>query len=219
MKPRVRAILGGLVFLAVFLIAYHSCGTRAPSPVVQRGEPAEGDAGATAVLTPPDPLQGISDPLLEERSTDDFPLPPGFSMHIVVENETMETIARETYGSVREWVRIAQANPRIDPIKLRPGTRLRLPPVDYQRPGEPDDIDQLPQEPTIHVVRRNETLGHIAQKYYGRASKYTLILAANRDKIANPDSVRAGMKLVIPPDLENPPRPSDHESASGENGS
>lgn len=53
-------------------------------------------------------------------------------------------------------------------------------------------------EAKIHVVAKGETLSHIAQKYYGKASQYNKIFEANKDQIKDPDKIREGMKLRIP---------------------
>lgn len=45
-------------------------------------------------------------------------------------------------------------------------------------------------------VRRGDTLGRIAQRFYGSASRYTVIVAANH--IENPDRLAVGQELVIP---------------------
>ena len=49
-----------------------------------------------------------------------------------------------------------------------------------------------------HVVKKGETLSHIAQHYYGKASEYQKIFQANRDKLSDPDKVREGVELKIP---------------------
>lgn len=48
----------------------------------------------------------------------------------------------------------------------------------------------------VHTVGRGDTLGHIAQKYLGKASRYMEIAKAN--DLANPDLIRVGQDLVIP---------------------
>jgi LysM repeat protein len=48
-----------------------------------------------------------------------------------------------------------------------------------------------------YTVRQGDTLGIIARRFYGRLGAYTLIVAANR--IRNPDRLRVGQELVIPP--------------------
>ena len=49
-----------------------------------------------------------------------------------------------------------------------------------------------------HKVAKGETLSHIAQKYYGKASEYKKIFEANRDQLKDADKVREGMTLKIP---------------------
>ncbi|RNL88105.1 LysM peptidoglycan-binding domain-containing protein [Sinomicrobium pectinilyticum] len=49
-----------------------------------------------------------------------------------------------------------------------------------------------------HVVQQGETLGKIAKKYYGDASKYNTIFQANTDKLKNPDLIHPDQELVIP---------------------
>lgn len=53
-------------------------------------------------------------------------------------------------------------------------------------------------ERRTHTVKKGETLSHIAQHYYGRASEYKKIFDANRNQISDPDKIREGMTLVIP---------------------
>ena len=57
---------------------------------------------------------------------------------------------------------------------------------------------QTASQARTHVVAKNETLSHIAQKYYGKASEYKKIFEANRDQLKDPDKIREGMKLQIP---------------------
>jgi nucleoid-associated protein YgaU len=49
-----------------------------------------------------------------------------------------------------------------------------------------------------HTVKSGETLGKIAQKYYGKASKYQQIFAANSDILDNPDIIHPNQELIIP---------------------
>lgn len=49
-----------------------------------------------------------------------------------------------------------------------------------------------------HEVKKGETLGKIAERYYGDPSLYKKIFEANRDKIKNPDLIQIGWKLRIP---------------------
>jgi nucleoid-associated protein YgaU len=49
-----------------------------------------------------------------------------------------------------------------------------------------------------HVVVAGDTLGKIAQKYYGDASLYNQIFEANRDVLKDPNKIQVGQKLRIP---------------------
>jgi LysM repeat protein len=59
---------------------------------------------------------------------------------------------------------------------------------------------------TTYVVRKGDTLGVIAKRFYGRMGAYTLIVAANR--IRNPDHLRVGQELVIPSETPSPAAPT-----------
>lgn len=49
-----------------------------------------------------------------------------------------------------------------------------------------------------YTVRSGDTLSHIAQQFYGKASEWNAIYAANRDQLDNPDRIKPGQVLVIP---------------------
>ncbi|HWQ12831.1 MAG TPA: peroxidase family protein [Roseiflexaceae bacterium] len=56
-----------------------------------------------------------------------------------------------------------------------------------------------PPPPRVHVVQPGDTLRGIAARFLGDARRWPEIFQANRDVIANPDLIRPGMRLVIPP--------------------
>ncbi|HEY4583022.1 MAG TPA: LysM peptidoglycan-binding domain-containing protein [Lysobacter sp.] len=49
-----------------------------------------------------------------------------------------------------------------------------------------------------YTVQKGDTLSHIAQHVYGKASRWRAIYDANRDQIDDPDRIRPGQVLVIP---------------------
>ena len=51
---------------------------------------------------------------------------------------------------------------------------------------------------TVYEVKAGDTLGAIAQRFYGKASLYPKIFEANRDILNNPDLIKVGQKLKIP---------------------
>ena len=53
-------------------------------------------------------------------------------------------------------------------------------------------------EEQIHLVVAGDTLGALAQKYYGKASLYMKIFEANKDILTDPNLIKIGQKLRIP---------------------
>jgi nucleoid-associated protein YgaU len=49
-----------------------------------------------------------------------------------------------------------------------------------------------------YTVASGDTLSHIAQQFYGKASKWQAIFAANRDQLDDPDLIQPGQVLQIP---------------------
>ncbi len=49
-----------------------------------------------------------------------------------------------------------------------------------------------------YVVQKGDTLSHIAQHHYGKASRWHAIFEANRDQIDNPDLIHPGQVLKLP---------------------
>ncbi len=70
-----------------------------------------------------------------------------------------------------------------------------------QTQAAPPAAPQAPPAPaaeTIYEVKPGDTLGAIAQRFYGKASLYPKIFEANRDILSNPDLIKVGQKLKIP---------------------
>jgi len=68
-----------------------------------------------------------------------------------------------------------------------------------------DDLrapEPKPEEPEekaeIYEIVSGDTLGAIAKRYYGNASKYTKIFEANKDIISDPNKIYPGQKIRIP---------------------
>ncbi len=51
-----------------------------------------------------------------------------------------------------------------------------------------------------YTVQPGDTLSHIAQRHYGKASRWHALFAANRDQIDNPDLIHPGQVLKLPAD-------------------
>jgi nucleoid-associated protein YgaU len=49
-----------------------------------------------------------------------------------------------------------------------------------------------------YQVQPGDSLSKISKQFYGDANKYMKIFEANKDKMTDPDHVKAGIELVIP---------------------
>ena len=88
-----------------------------------------------------------------------------------------------------EFNRLVDTENTINEIQVQ-GHQAAAP---WQSPAPP-----AAEEPTLYEVKSGDTLGAIAQRFYGKASLYPKIFEANRDILTNPDLIKAGQKLKIP---------------------
>jgi nucleoid-associated protein YgaU len=72
------------------------------------------------------------------------------------------------------------------------------PTIPLEVPDVEEEAAAAAAEERIHEVVSGDTLGAIAQRYYGQASMYMKIFEANRDILDNPDLIKVGQKLRIP---------------------
>ena len=128
--------------------------------------------------------------------------------YTIKSGDSLTLIALELYGSGNHWVQIAQANPLVDPDRLKVGQVIKL-------PGAPGTTPVIPPAPiptpdrapapdvgagTQYTVKENDTLSGIAKQFYNAASKWQLIYEANRQAIGSePGRMKPGTVLRIPP--------------------
>lgn len=51
-----------------------------------------------------------------------------------------------------------------------------------------------------YTVKSGDTLSKISKQYYGSANEYMRIFYANRDQLSDPNKIKVGQELIIPPD-------------------
>lgn len=170
-------------------------------------------ASSPSALTSSTPPGTSSTPATTTTTTPPTTTPSGRT-YTIQHGDTFSSIAISLYGSERHWVDIAQANPLVDPQRLKVGQVIRLPDSvarSTSASGQPGAIAAAPtpappparDEPAggvTYVVKHGETLSAIAKHYYNDARLWRVIYNANRDRIgSNPDKLKAGTRLVIPP--------------------
>lgn len=56
-----------------------------------------------------------------------------------------------------------------------------------------------PPRAQAYTVKSGDTLSKISKEFYGDASKYMKIFEANKDQLSDPDKIKVGQVLQIPP--------------------
>lgn len=79
------------------------------------------------------------------------------------------------------------ANLAPEPIASGDGVEVRV----VQRAGETRQYN-------FYTVQRGDSLGAIAQRFYGDAALYTVIFEANKQFLGGPNRIRVGQRLSIP---------------------
>lgn len=97
---------------------------------------------------------------------------------------------------------VAETSPLAGLVEtVRPEPPVNVPPA-QTRLAQPDQTvherDQKITTTRFHIVQKDETLSSISQQYYGTASRWQKILAANEQTIKDANRIRPGTKLIIP---------------------
>jgi len=64
----------------------------------------------------------------------------------------------------------------------------------------PPKVEEEKEKVEFYEIVSGDTLGGIAKRYYGKASLYTRIHAANKELIPDPNKIYPGQKIKIPLD-------------------
>ena len=173
--------------------------TLGPTDAVDRTRIADA-LGEAEPTRDADPVPAPPAPPVDDEPEPTPPAPQPATTHTIASGETFSRIAVRLYGDEKYWVAIAQANPLIDPERLRVGQEIRLPsPAEVAGSAAPAASD-LPGGRTTYTVKSGDSLSEIAQQFYGNATQWRRIHDANRSLIgSDPTDLRAGMKLTIPP--------------------
>lgn len=142
--------------------------------------------------------------------------------YTVVAGDNLSSIAQRAYGNATYWSEIWKVNNWIvNPNYLLPGWKITLPPMPPSGGATPTPAPTAVPT-TTYVVQHGDSLSTISMHYYGNATSWACIWAAN-NWIVNPSYILPGWVLTIPPSGScgggpaNPtPQPRYHTVARGE---
>lgn len=120
--------------------------------------------------------------------------------YIVQEGDDLWNIAEKFYGSGFNAYDISVANKLADSSNLEVGKKLVIPQVTPRQPTV-GDISATSTSDTVfvenkYIVQPGDSLSIISQKVYGNIFAWPKIMNAN--SLLTPDSIEAGMVLIIP---------------------
>jgi LysM repeat protein len=129
--------------------------------------------------------------------------------YVVAKGDSFYKIAK-TKGIT--WKAIAQANPTVDPSKLKVGQKLQIPAPGATPPmsmgGTAANLRMTESDAHTYVVRSGDTLNKIAKRHG------TTARALRTENNLQTDQIRAGQKLKLPSNQS----PTDKTEASAKQG-
>jgi len=123
--------------------------------------------------------------------------------HKVAPGETFSTIAAAVYGDSKYYMRLEDANPTVNPNRLRVNSVINIPSLNESvavKASASSSPTPVPVDASkSYKVLPSDTLMAIARKLYGNGQDWEEIYSINRDVIgANPARLQVGMVLRLP---------------------
>ena len=145
---------------------------------------------------------------------------PQDAVHTVAAGESFWSISKKHYKLGRYSSALAEYNqsriPR--PDKIKPGMKVIVPPVqtleqkfihlisgastsatEAAAPVKAGFFVDANGQP-MYRIGKGDTLSDIAQNHLGRSSRWTQIVSINKESLPNPDEMKLGVVLRLPPD-------------------
>jgi hypothetical protein len=199
-----------------------------PSPILIGERPNPAPTQPTPA-TPPAPAEqgqptpnGNPAPLPGPTKRVQKLLPPQFREYTVQKGDTsFDRIAarKEVFGSAKLGAAVSRSNPFVSPDRLKPGVTVLKIPIDPENiqgklvwvdegpdgqivpvPPTPDFIPPAPNAgDKSYTLQGEDTLSSVAERFYGKSSMWKIIADANKDVIPNPNMLKPGTVIRIPP--------------------
>lgn len=112
--------------------------------------------------------------------------------YTVKQGDTYGTIALNNYGTYGVWRSLYKANKY---AKLVPGMALTLPEKLGNTARIPAPVAGVGE--VLYTVKSGDTLGGIAQYFYGDRSRYKEIYQRNSDRLKNANTIYTGQVIVL----------------------
>lgn len=129
--------------------------------------------------------------------------------YVVQPGDSVWTIAKAKLGDGKEWKKIVDANPGMNPDKLSAGKKIVIP-----SKAKPSTAIKGPKEivgsenSQVYTVQPNDSLSSISTKFFKTVKYAKAIFDANKELIRSPDNLKAGLQILIPQVKDVPAAPA-----------
>ncbi len=185
-----------------------------PSEVISAINQPQGGSGSGSASKPkpdttqtPDPSGSMLDLTKStltkaSESTSSSTTASGSQTHTIEVGETLSSISTTYYGDAKYFKMLVDANPQVDPNKLKPGMVIKVPVLAKKDPkSDTTDVPALSKiDPAKqYVVKTGDSLNRIASTLYGDSTMWQKIYDLNKSTIGDsPAKLKLGMVLNLP---------------------
>ena len=176
------------IFLGIIVLALAGCGVSAKSYVQVKDRIDQEPAGNGGYF-----MGGPKEPQAEHRKTRRVYVME-FSKENAIQDEDTKTASTATHT--------VETYTTPPPSESEPAPRRRIALPDFDDDSSSASAPAASTGPTSAVeytVEKNDTLQKISKKFYDSYSKWTKIYEANKDRIPDPNRVKSGITITIPP--------------------
>ncbi len=119
--------------------------------------------------------------------------------HMVAPEDNFSTLAERYYGSQSYAGLLVQANPNVDPRRMKIGSPIKIPPLNLDDVGAPARSDAREVGTRPYYVQEGDSLYAIADAKLGTGARWSEIYELNKAAIgADPSRLKVGVVLTLP---------------------
>lgn len=146
----------------------------------------------------PDPATPIEPVVKEEAGPWEYTIQPG---------DTISQVCEREIGSWRRQKEVMDLNPGLDPLTIRAGQIIKMPPRKSSAPVGPrtssiKETAGAASGPVVpgewYVVKHGDRLSSIAKRAYGSIDRWPELWARNLSVVRDPDDLDGGERIYIP---------------------
>lgn len=153
---------------------------------------------------------GSPEPLPGPNDAGTSPRPPFAASreHVVRAGDRLANIAKQYLGDAGAWKAIADANPGLDPARLKVGQKLAIPergavasgtrPDSQAKSPEPEKRLAAADKKPTYVVKKGDTLTSIAQRELRDRAAWRKLFDMNKHVVKNANRLPVGVTLTLP---------------------